>query len=86
MAKSILIIHHSPGILAAPAREAPKAAGDVEARNVRGIAGGRAGTTISSVWFFVGNGRLGYGDYHWRLYRDYYMDPFPHSLFRARQS
>ena len=28
---------------------------------------------------------MGYGDYHWGLYRDYYRDPFPHSLLRTRQ-
>ena len=38
-----------------------------------------------SVWFLVGNGGMGYGDYIWGLYRDYYRDPFPHSLLRTRQ-
>ena len=28
---------------------------------------------------------MGYGDYYWGLYRDYYKDPFPHSLLRTRQ-
>ena len=28
---------------------------------------------------------MGYGDYYWGLYRDYYGDPFPHSLLRTRQ-
>ena len=23
---------------------------------------------------------MGYGDYYWGFYRDYYRDPFPHSL------
>ena len=23
---------------------------------------------------------MDYGDYYWGLYRDYYRDPFPHSL------
>ena len=26
------------------------------------------------------------GDDYWGLYRDYYKDPFPHSLLRTRQS
>ena len=29
---------------------------------------------------------MGYEDYYRRLYRDYYRDPFPHSLLRTRQS
>ena len=29
---------------------------------------------------------MGYADYYWGLYRDYYRDPFPHSLLRTRQS
>ena len=28
---------------------------------------------------------MDYGDFYWRLYRDYYRDPFPHSLLRTRQ-
>ena len=23
---------------------------------------------------------MDYGDYYWKIYRDYYRDPFPHSL------
>ena len=39
-----------------------------------------------SVWFLVGHGGMGYGDYYyWGFYRDYYGDPFPHSLLRTRQ-
>ena len=29
------------------------------------------------VWFLVRNRGMGYGDYYWGLYRDYYRDPFP---------
>ena len=29
---------------------------------------------------------MDYGDYYWGLYRDYYTDPFPHSLLSTRQS
>ena len=32
-----------------------------------------------AVWFLVGNGGMGYGDYYWGLYRRYHRDPFPHS-------
>ena len=39
-----------------------------------------AGHLASPVWFLVGNGAMGYGDYYWVLYRDYYRDLFPHSL------
>ena len=28
---------------------------------------------------------MDYGDYSWGLYRDYYRDPFPHSLLSTRQ-
>ena len=28
---------------------------------------------------------MGYGDYYWGLYRDYYRDPFPDSLLSTRQ-
>ena len=28
---------------------------------------------------------MGYGGYYWGLYRDYYRDPFPHSLLSTRQ-
>ena len=28
---------------------------------------------------------MDYGDYNWGLYKDYYMDPFPHSLLSTRQ-
>ena len=28
---------------------------------------------------------MDYGDYCWGLYRDYYRDPFPHSLLSTRQ-
>ena len=28
---------------------------------------------------------MGYGGYYWGLYRDYYRDPFPHSLPSTRQ-
>ena len=28
---------------------------------------------------------MDYGDYYRGLYRDYYTDPFPHSLLRTRQ-
>ena len=37
-----------------------------------------------SVWFLVGNGGMDYGDYYWGEYRDYYRDPFPHSLLSTR--
>ena len=37
-----------------------------------------------TVWFLVGNGGNDYGDYDWGLCRDYYRDPFPHSLLRTR--
>ena len=36
-------------------------------------------------WGLVGNGGLDYGDYYWGAYRDYYRDPFPHSLLSTRQ-
>ena len=26
---------------------------------------------------------MDYGDYYWGLYRDYYRDPFPHSLLKG---
>ena len=29
---------------------------------------------------------MGYGDHYWGLYRDYYRDPFPHSLLSTRES
>ena len=29
---------------------------------------------------------MDYGDNYWRLYRDYYRDPFPHSLLSTRQN
>ena len=35
-----------------------------------------------TVWFLVGNGGMDYGDYYCGLYRDYYTDPFLHSLIR----
>ena len=38
-----------------------------------------------SVWFLVGNGGMGYGDSYWGLSKNYYRDPFPHSLLRTRQ-
>ena len=38
-----------------------------------------------TVWFLVGNGGMDYGDYSWGLYRDWYRDPFPHSLLSTRQ-
>ena len=28
---------------------------------------------------------MDYGDYYWGLYRDYYRDPFPHSLLSTRK-
>ena len=28
---------------------------------------------------------MDYGDDYWGLYKDYYWDPFPHSLLRTRQ-
>ena len=28
---------------------------------------------------------MDYGDYYWGLYRDYYRDPFPHSLLSTRE-
>ena len=28
---------------------------------------------------------MDYGDYYWGFYRDYYRDPFPHSLQSTRQ-
>ena len=28
---------------------------------------------------------MNYGDYYWGLYRDYYRDPFPHSLLSTRE-
>ena len=28
---------------------------------------------------------MGYGDYDWALFREYYGDPFPHSLLSTRQ-
>ena len=34
--------------------------------------------TATTVW--IGNGGMGYGGDYWGLYRDYYRDPFPHSL------
>ena len=27
---------------------------------------------------------MGYGDDYWGLYKDYYRDPFPHSLLDSR--
>ena len=41
--------------------------------------------SIQSVWCLVGNGGMGYGDYSLGVYRDYYRDPFPHSLLSTRQ-
>ena len=41
---------------------------------------------LSTVWFLVGNGGMDYGDYYWGFYRDYFWDPFPHSLLRTRES
>ena len=38
-----------------------------------------------TVWFLVGNGGMDYGDHYWGLCRDYYRDPFPHSLLSTRQ-
>ena len=29
---------------------------------------------------------MDYGDYYWGFYRDYYRDPFSHSLLSARQA
>ena len=29
---------------------------------------------------------MGYGDYCWGLYRDYYGDPFPHSSLSTREN
>ena len=40
----------------------------------------------STVWLLVGNGGMDYGDYYCGLYRDYYIDPVPHSLRSTRQS
>ena len=42
---------------------------------------------LTLVGFVVGNGGMGHGDDYWGLYlyRDYYRDPFPHSLLRTRQ-
>ena len=37
----------------------------------------------ASAWFVVGNEEMGYGDYCWGLYRDYYRDPFPPSLLKG---
>ena len=34
----------------------------------------------TTVWFLVGNEGMGYGVHYWGLYRDYYKDPFTHSL------
>ena len=34
----------------------------------------------------VGNGGMDYGDFYWGLCRDYYRDPFPHSLLSTRES
>ena len=28
---------------------------------------------------------MGYGDYYWGLRRDYYRDPFPHSLLSTME-
>ena len=39
-----------------------------------------------TVWFLVGNGGMDYGDHYWGLCRDYYRDPFPHSLLSTRQT
>ena len=39
-----------------------------------------------TLWFLAGNGGMGYWDNYCGLYRDYYRDPFPHSLLRTRQS
>ena len=39
----------------------------------------------SLVWFEVGNGGMDVGDDYWVLYRDYYRDPFPHSLLSTRE-
>ena len=47
--------------------------------------GHRAYSAELSFWFLVGNGGMDYGDYYWGLYRDYYRDPFPHSLLSIRQ-
>ena len=41
---------------------------------------------LLTVWCLVGNGGMDYGDYYWGLYRDYYRDPFPHSLLSTSRS
>ena len=41
--------------------------------------------TPFTSWFLVGNGGRGYGDDYWGLYRDYYRDPFLHSLLRTKE-
>ena len=37
---------------------------------------------IDAVWFLVGNGGMGYGDYYWGLFRDYYF-PTKHQGFEG---
>ena len=46
---------------------------------------GRPDLRFYTVWFLVGNGGMGYGDYYWGLDRGYYRDPFPHSLLSTGQ-
>ena len=45
----------------------------------------RSSPALMTVWFLVGSGGMDYGYYYWGLYRDYYRDPFPHSLLSTRQ-
>ena len=40
---------------------------------------------LKTVWFLVGNEGMEYGAYYWGVYRDYYRDPFPHSLLSTRR-
>ena len=42
-------------------------------------------SSCSSPWCLLGTGGMDYGGYSWGLYRDYYRDPFPHSLLSTRE-
>ena len=42
------------------------------------------GDPQKTPWCLGGNGGMDYRDC-WGVYRDYYMDPFPHSLLSTRE-
>ena len=40
----------------------------------------------NAVWFFVGNGGMGYRGYYKGPLRDHHRDPFPDSLLSTREN